>query len=65
MNRKLRKLMQKLEAAGAVVGMRDDIPDDVAEMFIRGVMECPDCAAAIANVEKQQLAERGVHRNGH
>jgi hypothetical protein len=67
MNKKLRKLMKRLEAAGAVVGMSDDLPDDVAEMFIRGVMECPDCVAALRASERQQgiQHQEGWRPNGH
>ena len=66
MNKKLKNLMQKLEAAGAVVGVRDDIPDEVAELFIRGIMSCPDCAAALRNVDRQKgAAGEGWHRDGH
>jgi hypothetical protein len=67
MNKKLRKLMRRLEAAGAVVGMREDIPDEIAELFIRDIMSCPDCVAAMEATERQKGAGSGEgwHRDGH
>ncbi len=53
MNAKVKKLKKQLERAGGVVFVPDHLPDDVAEMFVRGIMNCPDCVRAIAESSKQ------------
>ncbi|MEA2163341.1 MAG: hypothetical protein QOK37_1468 [Thermoanaerobaculia bacterium] len=47
MNAKLRKLRKQIERAGGQVMFPDDMPDDVAEMFVKMIADCPDCAAAM------------------
>ena len=53
MNAKARRLKEQLERAGGVVSLPDDAPDDVAEMFVKVIMSCPDCAKAISASSKQ------------
>lgn len=65
MNRKLRKLLRRLEAAGATVGVSEDLPDDVAEVFIQGILSCPDCAAALARSEHANEERMRRVRDGH
>jgi len=48
MNAKLKKLMKELEDAGGVVFVADDMPDDLAEFWVKEILSCPDCAAAIS-----------------
>jgi hypothetical protein len=47
MNAKLRKLKAQIEQAGGHVMISDDMPDDVAEIFAKMIVDCPDCAAAM------------------
>lgn len=61
MNAKLRRLKKQLERAGGVVFIPDDLPDDVAEIFVEGIMSCPDCAKAIAASSKQSTTEKREH----
>jgi hypothetical protein len=60
MNAKVRKLEKQLERAGGRVVIPDDLPVEVAELFIKEIMSCPDCAAAIA-AESKLPARRREH----
>jgi hypothetical protein len=43
MNKKLRALKEEIERRGRVVGLSPNIPDAVAEEFVREILECPYC----------------------
>ena len=45
---RLEILRGKLEKSGIRVALRDDMPEDVAALFIREMLVCPDCAGAAA-----------------
>jgi hypothetical protein len=45
MNKKIRKMMRQIERRGGIVGISAAVPDDVAEQFLREILNCPDCAA--------------------
>ena len=44
MNKRLRKMQREIERRGGVVQL-GDLPDDVAELFLREVLNCPHCLA--------------------
>ncbi|MGZ5473964.1 MAG: hypothetical protein ACXW31_13065 [Thermoanaerobaculia bacterium] len=46
MNRKIRNLMREIERRGGNVGLSESIPDEVAEQFLREILDCPDCRTA-------------------
>ena len=52
MNAKVKRIKEQLERAGGVIMIPEDLPDDIAEIFVKGIMDCPDCAAAIATAQK-------------
>ncbi len=58
MNSKLKELKRQLERAGGLVMIPDHLPDDVAEIFVKEIMDCPECAAAIAASSKQTKMTR-------
>ena len=58
MNAKVRRLKKQLERAGGVVMLPENIPDDIAEIFVKGIMSCPDCAKAISASSKQPTDKR-------
>lgn len=61
MNPKLKQLKERIERAGGRMGMRDDIPDEVAELFLREILSCPDCQAEIAAAERHPRGRRRDH----
>jgi hypothetical protein len=40
---KLRAVKKEIERRGGVVGLAPNLPDEVAELFLREILECPDC----------------------
>ncbi len=48
MNRRLKKLVKQLELAGGTVMMPDDLPEEIADAFLEELLNCPDCARALA-----------------
>jgi hypothetical protein len=46
MNKKLRAMKKEIERRGGVVGLAPNLPDEVAELFLREILECPDCLEA-------------------
>lgn len=40
-------MMREIERRGGIVGMESNVPDDVLEQFLKEVLDCPDCRAAV------------------
>ena len=59
MNPKVKRIKQQLERAGGIVYLPKDLRDDVAEMFLKEIENCPDCQRAIA--ESQPPRDRKEH----
>jgi hypothetical protein len=45
MNARIRELMKIIEGRGGKLHLSDSLPDEVTELFLREVVECPDCQA--------------------
>ncbi len=45
MNKTIRRLKQEIERRGGQIHIDENLPDDVAELFLREVLSCPDCVA--------------------
>ena len=45
MNGKIQRMMQEVERRGGRLFGLENMPDDVAERFLRDVLSCPDCCA--------------------
>ena len=45
MNKRLRKMMREIEKRGGEIHLAPDLPVGIAELFLREVLECPDCLA--------------------
>ena len=45
MNRRLKALQREIERRGGVLHVSPQLPDEVAEMFLREILACPDCMA--------------------
>ena len=45
MSKRLRALKREIKRRGGLVGVAPDLPDDVAELFLREILDCPDCLA--------------------
>ena len=43
MNRKIRTMMREIERRGGQVGASDNLADEVAEVFLREILDCPEC----------------------
>ncbi len=56
MKKQHKEIIRKLKAAGAIVGGNENLPDYIADGFIRGILECPDCRAAIEDVGRREAA---------
>ena len=52
------KLRRQLEAAGAMVMIPDDLPEEVLRAFVEELAHCPDCAQAMAQPTD---ARKGEH----
>jgi hypothetical protein len=46
MNETLRKLRREIELRGGRVYLEPHLPDDLAELFLREILDCPECMAA-------------------
>ena len=60
MNEKIRTMKQEIERRGGTVYFPQDTPDDILEMFLEEVLDCPCCAAGgdarpAARVRKPRL----------
>jgi hypothetical protein len=55
MSKRLRALKREIERRGGRVGMAPDLPDEVAELFLREILDCPDC---LEEARKMQARDR-------
>jgi hypothetical protein len=56
MNRNIRRLREQIERRGGKVHLDKNIPDEIAELFLKEVLACPDC------VEPSLVASNSVTR---
>lgn len=57
MNAKLKKFKKELEDAGGVVFVADDMPDDLAEFWLKEIMSCSECLAEISASKRERERE--------
>ena len=43
MNERIRKMREQIERRGGVVSISEKLPDEIAERFLREILDCPDC----------------------
>lgn len=48
MNKKIARMMKEIERRGGKIGMNSALPDDVAELFLAEILDCPDCLEVAA-----------------
>jgi hypothetical protein len=60
MSRRLQRMKKEIERRGGFIHLRADVPDDIAEAFLREVLECPDCLAAAGKTVGLDPRERGT-----
>ena len=46
MNKKIQRMAEEVKRRGGMVHLGKDLPDAVAEQFLKEVLACPDCCAA-------------------
>jgi hypothetical protein len=45
MNETIQRLMKQIEERGGKVHVSGTLPDEMTEIFLRQILECPDCKA--------------------
>lgn len=58
MNETVRDLLKKVEDRGGLVHLPTDLPDEVAELFLREVLDCRDCLEAARKDAREKRAAR-------
>jgi len=56
MNKTIKRLKAEVERRGGSIYINENLPDEIMEIFLRQILECPDCAR-----EKAQQK----HSSGH
>ncbi|HXH38849.1 MAG TPA: hypothetical protein VNN08_09500 [Thermoanaerobaculia bacterium] len=64
MNRRIRRLREQIERRGGQVHIDENLPDEIAEMFLREILTCPDCAAHARGDSVKQTGH-GSGASGH
>jgi hypothetical protein len=64
MNKKIRELLKQLEERGGSVHLSPQLPDALAESFLRQVLDCPDCGLPGESRVNARMS-RGRDRRGH
>lgn len=60
MNRKrLRKMKQEIGRRGGQMYIDPRLPSDVAEAFLRTILECPDCAREMIQEDRMMVGQHG------
>jgi hypothetical protein len=44
MNDTIRRLRAEIERRGGRIHINENLPDEITEMFLRQILDCPDCA---------------------
>ena len=52
-SRRVDRMLEEIRRRGGIAGLSDDIPDDVAEMFLREVLDCPDSREDVERMARQ------------
>ena len=47
-------MIAEIQERGGVVGINPSMPDDLAEEFLRQVLDCPDCRAEAEEMAKKK-----------
>jgi len=47
MNKRIKRMIREIEAAGGVIHVDPMMPDNAAEAFLNEVLKCPECVAAM------------------
>ncbi|HEV7486531.1 MAG TPA: hypothetical protein VGQ65_12705 [Thermoanaerobaculia bacterium] len=58
MNDTIRRLKAEIERRGGRIHINDNLPDEIAETFLREILDCPDCAL-------RQVAQQRKKSSGH
>ena len=58
MNETVKDLLKKVEERGGMVHMPPDLPDEVAELFLREVLDCRDCLEEARKAGQRKRAAR-------
>lgn len=54
MNKKIARMIAEIRERGGVVGVNPSMPDDIAEEFLRQVLDCPDCRAEAEEIARKK-----------
>ena len=57
MNDTIRRLKAEIERRRGRIHINDNLPDEIAETFLREILDCPDCAPR--KVEQQRKKSSG------
>jgi hypothetical protein len=55
MNKTIKRLKAEIERRGGSIYINENLPDEIMEMFLRQILDCPDCA----HKEAQQKQSSG------
>ena len=63
MNRKrLRNMKQEIERRGGQLYIDPRLPSTVAEVFLRTILECPDCSREMIQEDRMMVGQHGSDR---
>lgn len=55
-SKKINSMIEEIRRRGGIIGLSDDTPEEIEELFLRQVLDCPECRAEAARLEKRPLA---------
>jgi hypothetical protein len=65
MNKRIRRLREQIERRGGQVHIDENLPDEIAEMFLREILTCPDCAAHSRDSSVRHAGQERGGSSGH
>ena len=60
MNKKLQRMKQEIERRGGVLHVEPRLPDELAELFLREILDCPECMEEARRSRKAARPTRPV-----
>ena len=64
MNETIRELLKRVEERGGSIHLAPQLPDAIAEAFLRQVLDCPDCVPQ-DEAREGDRTRRGGSRHSH
>jgi len=51
-SKQINRMLDEIRRRGGIAGLSDDTPDEMAELFLKEILDCPDCREEVGRMAK-------------